>query len=279
MDLPQNKIRRQIYIIIFGSTSRLGKLFDIVLLYTIIISLLIVMLESVQSINNDYGSLLRIIEWVVTVLFSIEYILRLYSVPHPRKYLFSFLGVVDFLSFFPTYLIFFVPGLQFLVALRVIRLLRVFRILKLQRYIKEIEIITRSLNASKYKIFIFMMTVLSVVIIIGTLMYMIEGPEHGFTSIPTSIYWAIVTITTVGYGDIAPMTIAGKFLASFLMFTGYSILAVPTGIATVEFSKQFHKRNINKKCSKCSMLIHENDALYCRNCGEKLVDTTNSSTI
>jgi voltage-gated potassium channel len=278
MDLPHNKIRRQIYIIIFGSTSRLGKLFDIVLLYTIIISLLIVMLESVQSINNEYGSLLRIIEWIVTVLFSIEYILRIYSVPQPRKYLFSFLGVVDFLSFFPTYLIFFVPGLQFLVALRVIRLLRVFRILKLQRYIKEIEIITRSLNASKYKIFIFMMTVLSVVIIIGTLMYIIEGPEHGFTSIPTSIYWAIVTITTVGYGDIAPMTIAGKFLASFLMFTGYSILAVPTGIATVEFSKQLHKRSISKKCKKCITLFHESDALYCRNCGEKLVETTDSST-
>ena len=275
MEIFENKIKQQLYFIIFGTTTRAGKLFDIVLLYTILVSILIVMLESVNSINYEYGPLLRSLEWIVTILFTIEYILRLYVNPHPRKYIFSFLGIVDFLSFFPTYLIFFIPGLQFLVTLRVIRLFRIFRILKLQRYIKEIELINRSLKASRYKIFVFMITVLLVVIVVGTLMYIIEGSENGFTSIPTSIYWAIVTITTVGYGDIAPMTVAGKFLASFLMFTGYSLLAVPTGLATVEYSKQMNSKKSTKKCQKCNDISHETDAVFCRNCGEKLVEFNN----
>lgn len=272
MEILNKRIRQHLYFIIFGTTTRAGKLFDIVLLYTILVSILIVMLESVNSIRNEYGSLLRSLEWIVTILFTIEYILRLYVNPHPVKYSLSFLGLVDLLSFFPTYLIFFIPGLQFLVTLRVIRLFRIFRILKLQRYIKEIEVITRSLKASRYKIFVFMITVLLVVIIIGTLMYIIEGPENGFTSIPTSLYWAIVTITTVGYGDIAPMTVAGKFLASFLMFTGYSLLAVPTGLATVEYTKHLISRKSTKKCQKCNDVSHEDDAVFCKICGDKLVE-------
>ncbi len=278
MDLPKDEFRKKLYLIIFGSCSPAGRLFDVVLLYTILISLLVVMLESVQPLNNIYGQYFRAIEWVVTILFTVEYALRVYVVNRPRTYIFSFLGIVDFLSFFPTYFIFFFPGLQFLMMLRVVRLLRVFRILKLQRYIKEIQIITRSLKASRYKIFVFMMTVFTIVLIVGTMMYMIEGPENGFSSIPESIYWAVVTITTVGYGDIAPSTAIGKFLAMFLMFTGYSILAVPTGIVTVEMTKHSHTETADKICKNCHSEDHEPDSIYCRHCGKKLeLETINKS--
>lgn len=264
------KIRAKLFQIIFGTSTPSGKLFDIVLLYTILISLFVVMLESVPSINENHGSLLRFSEWILTILFTIEYILRVYASPKPFLYVRSFLGIVDFISFFPTYLIFLFPGLHILVAFRVVRLLRVFRILKLQRYIKEIKVISRSLIASKYKISVFMLAVFSVVIVIGTLMYLIEGPENGFTSIPESIYWAVVTITTVGYGDIAPITFTGKFLATLLMLTGYSIIAVPTGIITVEFSKQAQAEESKRICSNCNSANHDTDSLFCKYCGSRL---------
>ena len=265
-----HKIRVKLYQIIFGTSSKGGRLFDIVLLYTILISLIVVMLESVPSINENHGSLLRLSEWMLTFLFTVEYILRIYASPKPSLYIKSFLGIVDFISFFPTYLIFLFPGLHILVAFRVVRLLRVFRILKLQRYIKELKVISRSLIASKYKISVFMLAVLSVVIVLGTLMYLIEGPENGFTSIPESIYWAVVTITTVGYGDIAPITFAGKLLATILMLTGYSIIAVPTGIITVEFSKQSQAEESRRICSNCSSENHDVDSLFCKYCGSRL---------
>ncbi|HPE18614.1 MAG TPA: ion transporter [Tenuifilaceae bacterium] len=269
MNLNQ-RVRTKLYQIIFGTSTRAGRLFDIVLLYTILLSLIVVMLESVPSINKDHGNLLRLSEWILTFLFTFEYIVRLYASPKPFLYIKSFLGVVDFISFFPTYLIFLFPGLQFLLAFRAVRLLRVFRILKLQRYIKEIKVISRSLLASRYKIFVFMVSVFSVVIIVGTLMYLIEGPENGFTSIPESIYWAVVTITTVGYGDIAPITFAGKLLASILMLTGYSIIAVPTGIITVEFSKQAQIEESKRVCSNCNSTNHDIDSLFCKYCGGRL---------
>lgn len=270
MELSNDKFRRKLYLIIFGTHSRSGRLFDLILLYTIIVSLVVVMLESEESINYKYGQILRVFEWIITILFTIEYILRVYVVPNKRGYILSFIGIIDFLSFFPTYFLFFFPGVQFILVLRVIRLLRVFRILKLQRYLKEIQVITSSLKASRYKIFIFMMTVFTVVIIVGTLMYLIEGPEYGFSSSPTSIYWAIVTITTVGYGDIAPVTFVGKFLASFLMFTGYSILAVPTGIVSVEYSRHVKSKSNNVICHNCKDDSHSEDAIFCKSCGKKL---------
>lgn len=270
MKLLERKLRRNLYVIIFGTSTPAGRLFDLVLLYTIIISLVTVMLESVGSLNDAYGQYFRTIEWIVTVLFTLEYLLRIYVVDKPKQYIFSFLGIIDFLSFFPTYFIFFFPGMQFMLVLRVIRLLRVFRVLKLNRYIIEIQIITRALKESRYKIFVFMLTVFTIVLLVGTLMYMIEGPENGFSSIPESIYWAVVTITTVGYGDIAPGTVLGKFLASLLMFIGYSILAVPTGIVTIEYSRSLNKREGCLICIGCHSEDHEFDAQFCKHCGGEL---------
>ena len=263
-------IKEKLYDIIFEADTPKGKLFDIVLLVMILLSILVVMLESVAWINNDYRGLLKAAEWFITAVFTIEYLLRLFIVHRPIKYVVSFYGIIDLLSLLPTYLAFFIAGAQGFMVIRALRLLRVFRILKLTRYVSESKVIISALRSSRVKIGVFMYSVIMIVIIIGTLMYLIEGEEHGFTSIPKSIYWAIVTLTTVGYGDVAPETPLGQFLASFVMIMGYAIIAVPTGIVTSEFTLAGKKKLTTKVCPSCLKEGHDPDAQFCKFCSEVL---------
>lgn len=274
-DPKQRGWREKLHEIIEGTHTPMGKLFDIGLLILILYSVIIVMLESVPRINTKYHDFLNISEWVVTILFSIEYITRIIIAKRPKGYIFSFFGIIDLLSTVPKYLSLFLVGSQYFTALRALRLLRVFRILKLVRYVGESNKLIRALRASRTKIFIFVFFMLIVSVLLGTLMYLIEGPEHGFNSIPHSVYWTIVTLTTVGYGDISPETGLGQFIASLVMIIGYGIIAVPTGIVTAEFAKDSTtskktKRNDNRICDVCNTLILRPDALFCRNCGSNL---------
>ncbi|MBL4656316.1 MAG: ion transporter [Bacteroidia bacterium] len=259
--------------IIFEADTSLGKFFDIGLLIAIILSVIAVMLESVHDISLRFGTELHIIEWFFTVLFTIEYVLRIISTGKPFKYILSFYGIVDFLATIPTYLGIFFTGTQSLLIIRIIRLIRVFRIFKLARYVGGAQMLIRSLRTSRPKIIVFLMVVLVIATVIGTLMYLIEGGENGFTSIPRSIYWAIVTLTTVGYGDIAPVTVLGEMLASVLMIMGYGIIAVPTGIVGAEMASttKIRKEDINThSCPQCSKEGHDNNAKHCKFCGSKL---------
>ena len=262
-------LREKLYEIIFEADTKAGKVFDVVLLFIILLSIVLVMLESVPFIRSDFGAELRIMEWAITIIFSIEYILRVFIVRKPVRYIFSFYGIIDFLAVIPTYLSLFIIGSHSLVVIRVLRLLRVFRILKLTRYTNAGRTLGRAMWASREKISVFIFFVLTLVIIIGTLMYLIEGETHGFTSIPRSIYWAIVTLTTVGYGDISPQTSPGQFLASIVMIIGYAIIAVPTGIVTAEIIKDTKSQN-TQVCPNCMNDSHDNDAIYCKKCGSKL---------
>ncbi len=262
-------IKDRVFEIIFEADTKAGKLFDIALFIVIILSVIIVMLDSVHSLHLRYGRVFLIAEWVITILFSIEYILRIYSVKKPFSYIFSFYGVIDLLSILPTFIGLFVTGSHFLVVIRMLRLLRIFRVLKLTRFIKASETLREAITNSRTKILVFLEVVLIIVVIAGSLMYLIEGPVSGFTSIPKSIYWAIVTITTVGYGDIAPQTVIGQTLASFLMIVGFAIIAVPTSIVGSEMIKA-KGRNNTQVCSKCNKTNHDDDAEYCSRCGEKL---------
>ena len=267
--------QRKLHEIIFEADTRAGKWFDITLLILIILSVAAVMLESVPSIDLLYGEELRILEWIFTILFTLEYIARLVSTGKPLKYVFSFYGIIDFVSIMPTYLGIFITGTHTLSIIRSIRLLRVFRIMKLARFIGEADVLIKALKASRAKIVVFLFAVLSLTFILGTLMYLIESPESGFTSIPRSIYWAIVTLTTVGYGDITPDTVLGQTLASFIMIIGYGIIAVPTGIVSAEYT-MVNKKNNNfdkgRSCEDCGADVMRNDADYCRKCGHKLND-------
>lgn len=269
---PKKGWKFKLYEIIYGTHTPAGKLFDIVLLVVIVYSVIIVMLESVPRIDAKYHSFLNISEWVVTILFTLEYILRIICIKKPSKYIFSFFGIIDLLSTIPKYLSFFIGGSQYITAFRALRLLRVFRILKLVRYVGESNNLLRALKASRTKIFIFVFFVLIVSVILGTIMYLIEGPEHGFNSIPHSVYWTIVTLTTVGYGDISPETGLGQFIATLIMIIGYGIIAVPTGIVTVEFAKGKKNNSIEEKtiCENCSTEGHAPEANHCFNCGGKL---------
>lgn len=262
--------RGKLHEIIFEADTFLGKLFDIVLILSIILSIIAVMLDSIASIRAGYGNILLIVEWSFTILFTIEYILRILAINIPRRYIFSFYGIVDLLAILPTYLSLFLPGTQFLLVIRVLRVLRIFRVLKFVQYISEAKMLRQALSASRRKITVFLFTVLSVVVIVGSMMYLIEGPENGFTSIPKSIYWSIVTLTTVGYGDISPNTPLGQVLASVLMILGYGIIAVPTGIVTVEFSKLKETEISTQSCPNCGSEGHDKDAAYCKFCGFKL---------
>lgn len=261
--------RKRLHEIIFYADTPLGKLFDVVLLWLILISVCAVMLESVQEIQQSYGPFLRGFEWFFTVIFSIEYVFRIITIGRPVKYIFSFMGIVDLLAVIPTYLSLFVAGTQYFLVIRTIRLLRVFRIFKLVRFIGEADVLMQALRTSRYKIIVFLGAVFSIVVIMGTFMYLIEGAENGFTSIPRSIYWAIVTLTTVGYGDIAPRTVPGQALASVIMILGYAIIAVPTGIVTVELSHAQKQKGLS--CVGCGALGHDHDARYCKYCGAKIV--------
>ena len=250
----------------------MGKLFDIILLIIILYSVIIVMLESVPRIDTEYHSFLNISEWVVTILFSIEYIVRIIIAKRPRKYISSFFGVIDLLSTIPKYLSFFLVGSQYFTALRALRLLRVFRILKLVRYVGESNRLIRALRASRTKIFIFVFFMLIISVLLGTLMYLIEGPENGFHSIPHSVYWTIVTLTTVGYGDVSPGTGLGQFIASLVMIIGYGIIAVPTGIVTAEFATDSSKNKnppskTDRECMECHAITEDAEAVFCSRCG------------
>jgi voltage-gated potassium channel len=264
---PDSLWRRRLFIIIFGTNTHAGRRFDIAVLWAIVLSIFVVMLESVRHIKEEYGDLLRIAEWVFTIIFTLEYILRMISIKKPWYYISSFYGIIDLISVIPTYISIFVVGGQYLLIIRALRLLRIFRVLKLTRYMGEASSLGKALNASRHKITVFMWVVFTIVIIMGTLMYLIEGGSNGFTSIPRSIYWAIVTLTTVGYGDIAPQTVLGQILASLIMILGYAIIAVPTGIVTSEITQQKINSRIIQDCKKCGFNDHAPDAVFCKRCG------------
>jgi voltage-gated potassium channel len=272
-----NKWRIKLHEILYEADTPKGKAFNIALFIVIIISIILVMLESIQEIDNKYHDILNISEWVITILFSIEYIGRIVSVKKPFKYIFSFFGIIDLLSTIPKYLSFFLVGSHSLVALRALRLMRVFRILKLARFIGESTNLVRAFKLSRAKISVFILFVFILCIILGTIMYLVEsGQDSGFTSIPRSIYWAIVTLTTVGYGDIAPITALGQFISSLIMLMGYAIIAVPTGIVSAEvatMSKRNRDSHTNTQaCPHCMAIYHNDDAKYCYKCGGILND-------
>lgn len=261
--------RQKVYEIVFEAETPAGKAFDISLIFLILISVGAVLLESIKGVRDIFETELHIIEWSLTALFTVEYILRLVSVRKPWRYVFSFYGLVDLLSILPTYLSLFVPGTQYLLAIRILRLLRIFRILKLASYISESRVLLTALHASKRKISVFIVAVLTIVTVVGSLMYVIEGEEHGFVDIPTSMYWAIVTLTTVGYGDLSPKTGMGKLLASAVMILGYGIIAVPTGIVTGELIRAAKSASTHV-CPECHAEPHDLDAIFCKFCGTKL---------
>lgn len=258
--------RRRLYGIIFGTRTKPGKRFDVFLLWIILLSVVAVMLESVPEIGKKYGKIFFVVEWIVTILFTIEYFVRIWVNPRPLKYIFSFWGFIDFLSIVPTYLGILIGGYHYFIVLRIFRLLRVFRIMKLARFSSAANVLSDALRSSLYKISIFLLAVISIVVSLGTIMYVIEGGQEGFTSIPQSIYWAIVTVTTVGYGDMVPHTVLGKFISSIAMIIGYGIIAIPTGIFTVEISRSVLK---TKKCKKCD---HNNElaSKFCNHCGNPI---------
>ncbi len=264
------KLRHRIYRIIFGVDTPVGKGFDIVLVMVILLSVLTVILESIPSFNAKYVSELHTIEWIITIIFTLEYLARIWTYPKPSKYIFSFYGVIDFLAIIPTYLALIFSGAMGFAVIRGLRLLRIFRIMKITRYSHEGRVIMEALKASRYKIMVFLFAVLILVLIIGTVMYLIEGEDSGFTSIPAGIYWAIVTLTTVGFGDITPATNLGKFIASFVMIMGYGVIAVPTGIVTFEIASTAKSLKEKRECDECGHHSHDADANYCKSCGEKL---------
>ncbi len=261
--------RLRLHEVIFESDTPAGKAFDVALIATIVASTGVVMLESVASIGEQYGRTLRVLEWAFTLAFTVEYILRLVCVGRPARYARSFFGIIDVLAILPTYASLFLPGARYLVVIRTLRIVRVFRVLKLVHYLTEMEQLKRALAASRRKILVFIVTVLATVSILGSFMYLIEGPEHGFTSIPRGVYWAIVTLTTVGYGDITPVTAAGQALAACIMILGYGIIAVPTGIVTSELTRAALAVS-GKACGECSAEGHDSDAAHCKFCGAKL---------
>lgn len=269
---PRTSLKEKLFEIVFNADTKSGKAFDLLLIIAIIISIIVVMLDSVSSIWAEHSQLLTSIEWIITLLFSLEYILRLLIVKKPLKFIFSFYGIIDLLSCLPAYIALFAAGGSGLIVIRALRLLRLFRVLKLTRYVNAGTLIWDALKSSRYKIGIFLYTVIMVIIVIGALMYFIEGEASGFDSIPRSMYWVVVTITTVGYGDIAPQTTTGQFIASIVMILGYAIIAVPTGIVTAETSLLRKQKTPTTNCPRCKTPITMKNSNYCNICGEKLMD-------
>jgi len=267
---PRSMRREVLREVIFLSNSTAGRIFEISLIICILLSVLIVMLDSISRYHQAYGKIFYYLEWFFTILFTAEYLLRLYCVRYPLRYALSFFGLVDLLAILPTYLSFFVIGTQYLMTIRILRVLRIFRILKMAQYVEQADLIVEALAASRQKILVFLFTILTLVVIIGALMYLIEGESSGFSSIPTGIYWAAVTLTTVGYGDISPQTPIGQGLAILVMLLGYSIIAVPTGIVTSHIVYRGIRRRKQAVCASCGQGEHELDALYCKKCGQKL---------
>jgi voltage-gated potassium channel len=264
--------RKRVYEMVFESDTRAGRTFDLFLIVAILASVVVVMLESVASVRTRHGEALRIAEWAFTLLFTAEYLVRLAVVGKPLRYARSFFGVVDLLSVVPTYLSLLLPGAQYLLVLRLLRILRVFRVLKLAHYLHEGEQLVRALRDSRRKILVFIFAVVTLDVVLGSVMYLVEGPENGFTSIPVSIYWTIVTLTTVGYGDISPQTPLGQAIASVIMIIGYGIIAVPTGIVTAELSRAGAAPPpvSGQTCPNCAAEGHAVDARFCRRCGARL---------
>lgn len=260
-------LRERLYNIIFGTESPAGKRFDLILIYAIVLSVAALMMDSVVSVNERWGLAFRYFEWFFTLLFTIEYGVRIYCSPSRWLYIRSFYGIIDLLSIVPAYISLFVPGTNYLLMLRLFRVLRVFRVLKLMRYINEGNFLLRSMLQARHKILVFFMVVLVFATIFGSIMFIVEGPENGFTSIPRSVYWTIVTITTVGYGDITPQTTLGQIVASAAMLTGYSIIVVPTGILTAEFSQEIQRERNLISCPNCGKHGHDKNAHFCNRCG------------
>ena len=268
-----NSFRKKIHEIIFEADTANGKLFDVILLAAILLSIIGVMLESVDEIDKKYHELIIASEWGFTILFTIEYFFRIYAVNRPFKYIFSYMGIVDLLAIIPTYLIFIFPAVHWMSVISAIRLIRIFRVFKLSRYLRGADTMQIALRSSRPKIIVFLLSVMLLVIILGTLMYIIEGLNAntiGFKNIPDSIYWAIITLTTVGYGNIVPMTIFGKIVASFIMILGYGIIAVPTGIVTAEFSRKRREEISTQACPDCSLEGHDINAKFCNKCSAEL---------
>lgn len=266
--LSPESVRRRMYHVIFEAESRLGRAFDVALILTILLSVAVVMLDSVATYRESHGSLLWTLEWTFTLIFTVEYALRLSCVVSPRKYAFSFFGVIDLLAILPTFIALALPGAKYFLVVRILRILRIFRVLKLATYVQESNQLSRALWASRRKIVVFLFAVFTIVIVLGSLMYLIEGEEHGFSSIPRGVYWAVVTLTTVGYGDIAPQTPQGQAVAMIVMILGYGIIAVPTGIVTAELTSSSIKRGIG--CSKCHSKRNPAGAQFCCDCGAEL---------
>lgn len=261
-------LKEKTYEVIFEADTKEGRLFNVVLFICIVLSIITIVLESVVAVRERFGTILKVLEWSITILFTIEYFARIWSVKDKKRYIFSFMGIIDLLSTLPTYIAILFTGAQSLMVFRSLRLLRIFRIFKLSRYVGEGEYLVRAMKASQHKIIVFLLTVMTSVIIAGTIMYMVEGPEHGFKDIPTSIYWAVVTMTTVGYGDIAPETAIGQAIASLIMIMGYGIIAVPTGIVSSEMIAMKKDRVITTQvCPHCLKEGHDVDAVYCKYCG------------
>lgn len=273
---PDTGWRQRWYTIIFEADTRDGRIFDVALLLAIVASVMVAMLDSMAAVNQRLGIVFTVLEWTFTLLFTVEYVMRILVVRHPLRYVFSFYGIVDFISIMPTWLAFFLPELHFLIDVRLLRLLRVFRILKLTVYFEEAEILYRALVNSRRKIFVFLGTVFIITVILGTVMYVVEGPEHGFHSIPLSMYWAVVTLTTTGFGDMVPKTALGQFITSLTILLGYGIIAFPTGIVGAELAASILKRPLTTRtCTHCLTEGHEADAMYCKHCGSSLPEYQN----
>lgn len=269
-DAPHDPLRRRLHTVIFEADTRGGRLFDTMLMLLIVASVGVVAVDSVASVHERYGGALVALEWIFTAVFTLEYALRLYSVQRPLRYATSFFGVVDLLAILPTYASLAIPGAQGLLVIRALRLLRIFRVFKLAHYLDESRQLWGALQSSKRKILIFLFTVTTIVVIVGALMHVVEGPANGFTSIPMGIYWAVVTLTTVGFGDLTPQTTLGRFLATVVMLIGYGVIAVPTGIVTAEMTRAMRGPVSTQSCPHCSAEGHEHDARFCRKCGAAL---------
>ncbi|MEN8375432.1 MAG: ion transporter [Gemmatimonadota bacterium] len=275
---PDSPWRARAFEIIFEHDTPAGKAFDVVLILAILASVVVIMLDSVQGIAEEHGRTLQLAEWGFTGLFTVEYVLRLLAVKSRSRYAGSFLGLIDLFAILPTYLGLLFPAGRYLLSIRILRVLRVFRVLKLAHFVGEANILTQALRASRHKIAVFLFTVLTISVVVASLLYLIEGPEAGFTSIPRSMYWAIVTLTTVGYGDITPASPFGQLLAAMVMIMGYGIIAVPTGIVSVEIATATRLVANARVCPSCGLGNHEADARHCRRCGGSLSDEHDTET-
>jgi len=277
--MNKQQLRQELYRIIFGTDTKAGQRFDMFLIYAILISVLAVILNTVDSLNHEFSSVFFLIEWLFTGLFTLEYLVRIFCSPNRRKYLFSFYGFVDLVSIIPSYLGLIVIGAQYLLIIRLVRVLRIFRVLKLVRYLSEADVLMRSIVQARRKVFVFFSIVLILSTLFGCLMYVVEGPGNGFSSIPKSIYWTIVTITTVGYGDITPHTVLGQLISTLAMLTGYSIIAIPTGIITAELANEMQREKSVYPCPNCVKAGHDMDAVHCKWCGAGLGDMKERQSI